>query len=169
MAQPVWQFTPLINTFGGDLSTSIKVTPAATTFPVANDAIFVPFYLHQATLIKRLFCSNGTVVSGNVDVGIYTEDGALIVSSGSVAHAGTSDLQFFDVTDIVLGPGRYYMAIAMDNTTGTIFRANLSVSQQRSLGMAKQASAFPLPASATLAVVTSGFLPLIGAEIRELF
>lgn len=174
MAQPVWNYAPTINTLNGDFAITVGAagggsTPSSAAFPAANDAIFVPVHIKQATLIKRLFCSNGGTASGNVDVGIYTEDGARIVSSGSTAQAGTTVPQFFDITDFILGPGRYYFAVAMDNGTGTLFRANITALRLSAIGMAKMATAFPLPATATLATVTAAFLPLIGAEVRELF
>jgi hypothetical protein len=56
----------------------------------------------------------------------------------------------------------------MDNTTGTLFRSNLSVQRLQGIGMAKTASAFALPSSVTFATVTAAFMPLIGAELTEL-
>jgi len=174
MTAPVWSYRPRINTFGSDLGVAIGAvtggsSPGSAAFPAANDAIFVPFVIQSATPIKRLFSANGTVASGNIDVGIYSEDGARIVSAGSTAQAGTTDLQFFDIADLILGPGRYYMAVALDNGTGTLQRANIIVARLQCLGLAKQASAFPLPATATFATVTAAYLPVVGAEIKELF
>ena len=171
MTNPTWKYLSSFNSLGGDLGVahgamSGGATPASATFPASNDALFIPVYLHQTYLIKRLFSINGAAVSGNIDVGIYSEDGARITSSGTTAQSGTSVPQFFDVTDIVLGPGRYYLAVAMDNTTGTLFRATTTlIARFQSLGMAKQATAFALPASATFATITAAYLPLIGAEV----
>lgn len=174
MSQPVWRYTPKIHSIDGDIAIAFGVatggsTPSSGAFPAANDALFMPLILQQATLVKRLFSMNGATVSGNIDVGIYSEDGARIVSSGSVAQAGTTDLQFFDITDLMLGPGRYYLAVAMDNATGTLIRATAGLVRLQAIGMAKQASAFPLPATATFATVTATYLPIIGGEVRELF
>jgi hypothetical protein len=170
MTNPVWKYFAEINSFGGDLGITHSAlgggaAPASTAFPASNDALFVPFALKQTVLIKRLYALNGASVSGNIDVGIYSDDGAKITSAGSTAQAGTNVPQFFDITDVVIGPGRYYLAVAMDNTTGTLFRTNLSVARCQALGMAKQATAFALPASATFATVTATYLPLIGAEV----
>lgn len=170
MTNPVWKYKALINSFGEDLAVvhgalSGGSAPSSATFPASNDALFVPFTLKQSVLVKRLFAINGGAVSGNIDVGLYSEDGARVVSSGSTAQSGTSAPQFFDVTDLVIGPGRYYFAVAMDNTTGTIFRANTPVARMQAMGCAKQATAFALPSSATFATVTATFIPLIGAEV----
>lgn len=173
MTHPQWKFFVGISSMDGVSGITAGaltggVTPGSATFPASNDALFVPFCLQQHVLIKRLYSVNGTAVSGNIDVGIYSKDGAKIVSSGSTAQSGTSALQFFDVTDFVLAPGCYYFAVALDNTTGTLLRANPSLARVQAIGMAKQASGFALPASATLATVTAAYLPLIGAEITEL-
>lgn len=170
MSRPVWNYRAVLNTFSTDIGVTGGAltggsTPASSAYPAANDALFVPIYLVQNTSIKRLFAINGSAVSGNIDVGIYTADGALIFSSGSTAQSGTNQPQFFDIADWILSPGRYYFAVALDNTTGTLFRANYSLARLKALGMAKMASAFPLPATATLATVTDLYLPLIGAEI----
>ena len=142
-------------------------TPAAAVWPAANDALFIPFALAQSVLLKRLFVINGATASGNVDAGLYADDGTRIVSSGSTAQSGTSAPQFFDITDIIISPGRYYLAVAMDTTGGTLFRSNPSVIREQQIGMAKQASAFPLPATATFATVTALYLPCVGAEVTK--
>ena len=67
-------------TLGLDLATS-------TVYPSADTAIFVPFVAPERLIVAQLFAQNGAAVSGNVDVGIYSEDGALIVSAGSTAQA----------------------------------------------------------------------------------
>lgn len=172
MTQPVWDYLQGLNSLGGDVGIALGAmsggsTPSSAVWPVANDALYVPFTVKQGVMIKRLYVVNGTAVSGNIDAGIYTQGGARIVSAGSTVQAGTSAPQFFDVADFMLGPGRYYFAVALDNITGTVLRANHSVARLKALGMAKQASAFALPASATFATVTDLFLPLMGAEIGE--
>jgi hypothetical protein len=172
MSQPVWKYLGAICSMSQEcvgIETSAYSGgsgPGSAAFPASNDAIFVPLYLSQATLIKRLFSSNGTSVSGNIDVGIYTENGARITSSGSTAQSGTSTLQFFDITDIVLGPGRYYLAVAMDNTTGTLLRWSTSSALTKCMGIVGQASAFPLPSSATFAAVPSSNFPSVFASLR---
>lgn len=170
MTDPVWQYLGGICSLGGDLGITHTALgggagPASAVFPASNDAIFVPVYLKQTMLIQRLFSINGATASGNIDVGIYAEDGAKITSAGSTAQSGTNVPQFFNITDVAIGPGRYYLAVAMDNGTGTLFRVNTTVARCQTLGMAKMATAFALPASATFATCTAGFIPLIGAEV----
>lgn len=137
----------------------------ATNWPAANDAIFEPVTLFRPVLVKRLFSHNGSAVNGNIDMGIYTVDGARIVSIGSTAQAGTSVLQFFDIADTYLSPGRYYLAVAMSSTTGRVARTTPSIIRLQHAGVLKMATALPLPTVATFATVTAAFLPTIGMEL----
>ncbi len=134
----------------------------SNTFPTANLAILIPFQLPESTQVAQLFWHNGAAVSGNVDMGIYTADGRRLVSTGSTAQAGTSTHQAVDITDTILGPGLFYMAIALDNTTGTLFSGALgSAVGAKVLGMAQMASAFPLPTSVTFASIGQDYIPLM--------
>ena len=136
-----------------------------TAWPVANTAMFVPVNISRPALVQRLFSVNGTTVSGNIDMGIYTLDGAKIVSIGSTAQAGTSALQFYNIADTYLSPGQYYMAVALDNNVGKVGRYNITVIRCQQAGVLKATSSFALPASVTFATVTSAFIPSIGMEL----
>lgn len=142
---------------GADLGSAV--------WTAANRAIFVPFRLTRAKPVTKLFAHNGATASGNLDIGIYTIDGTRIVSTGSVAQSGTNVCQVIDITDTLLGDGDYYLALAMDGTTGTVFRAAPQATRLRTAGVLQQASAFPLPATATFAAVASAFLPFFGALV----
>lgn len=139
----------------------------SNTWPVANQAIYVPFFTPAPYTVVKLLTFNGAVASGNIDVGLYAADGTRLVSSGSTAQAGTTVIQEFDVTDTVLAPGWYYLAVAKDDTTGTL-RASTAVTarQARALGCFGQTSAFPLPATATFAAYASAYLPVFGCTSR---
>jgi hypothetical protein len=165
LPDPLVTISPLaVCSLAGQAAGSFTI--GAVAYPGANTAFFVPFRLSRAVLFKLLFAWNGAAVSGNIDVGIYSRDGTRLVSSGSTAQAGTSVIQTFDVTDTLIGPGVFYLAIAMDNGTGQITRFVPGLAVGRLLGMAQMATAFPLPATATLAVFTTNFAPIIGATTR---
>ena len=108
---------------------------------------------------------NGT---GKIDVGIYTVDGGRLVSSGSVIQTDANSLQEFDITDTAIGPGLYYMAVSLDNTTNTLFRYSTNAQNAKGFGLLQQASAHALPASATYAALTESIIPLIGLTTRTL-
>lgn len=138
---------------------------SAAVFPAANDALFVPVVLQRPVLVGRMFSANGNVASGNLDLGIYTLAGRRIVSKGSTAQAGITTLQFLDINETYLGPGWYYMAVAMDNGVGTLRRFNISIIRQQHFGVMKAVSAFPLPLSVTLITPTATYIPHIGMEL----
>ena len=141
---------------------------SSAVWPVANQACFVPFQVYVPSLIQQLMIWNGTAVSGNVDVGVYTQDGTRVVSSGSTAQAGTSQVQAFNVTDTQIPPGSYYMAQVLDNATGTFLRPPMTAVEAAVLGVLAQTSAFPLPSTATFAAAISTGVPQIAAFLRSL-
>lgn len=146
-----------------------SATVASTTFPAANLAIYVPFIVPrgQNFTAYQLIIGNGGAVSGNLDLGIYSEAWALLTSAGSTAQSGTNTVQAVNITDYYLAPGRYYMAIAMDNTTGTTNAINTGTAPGAAmLGVAQEASAFPLPSTATPALFTQTNIPCFGLAGR---
>lgn len=136
---------------------------AGAAWPAANRAIYIPFELDRPMLVTQMYTINGGTVSGNLDVGIYTADGTRLVNKGSTAQTGATAIQAFDITDTYLDRGAYFMALAMDNTTGQIFRLNPGGANDFLVwGGLQQASAFALPATATFAVNTTQYIPFFG-------
>lgn len=147
---------------GTELASRASVAPTSSAFPAANRAILYPFYLSEDITVTQLWAYNGATASGNIDVGIYDSAFARQISSGSTAQSGTNVLQVFDVTDTPLTAGQYYMAVAMDNATGTLFRQAQQAEFMRSIGCFQMASAFALPSTITPAAVTSNYVPHVG-------
>lgn len=132
-------------------------------FPSANRAIYVPFTLAAPYLVQKFWWCNGSAVAGNVDCGVLTGDGTLLASAGSTAQAGTSTLQSVAIgTPLLLLPGSYYMALAASSATATFLAPTPTVRQQQMMGIAQQATALPIPATATFATPASAYLPLFG-------
>lgn len=141
---------------------------ASAVYPSANLAIYVPFNLVTPVLAKQIFWYNGATVSGNVDVGIYDEKKRKIISTGSTLQAGINSLQRIDITDTWLGTGLFFLAISMDNVTGTLFsNTSGNVMWWNILGVYQQATAFPLPDPATFATPTSDYMPMFGFTTRS--
>lgn len=114
----------------------------------------------------------GSVVGGNFDIGIYDRFGNRMVSSGATAKAAASTEQIVDVTDTVIGPGHYYLAMAADGTnnyirtmpTGT---STVPLQKARLYGCLQMATAYTLPDPATFAAyATSALVPQIAAFFR---
>lgn len=138
---------------------------ASATWISANRAVYIAFRLYVPAVVTKIVCINGATASGNMDVGIYTIDGTRIVSKGSTAQSGTNALQTLDITDTQLFPGSYLMAMVMDNATGTVFRKGTNSILMKTMGCYQQATAFPLPATATFATLTGSFIPILGLRI----
>lgn len=136
---------------------------SAQAYPSANLATYVPFSLSRSIVVTQLWVANGTVAAGNIDIGIYSVDGARLTSLGSTAMAGTSVLQGSTITNITIGPGQYYLAFACSSTSAHILSVTSAAYKIRTLGVYQQASALPLPASATFATNTTPVnLPIFG-------
>jgi hypothetical protein len=141
---------------------------ASAAYPTANLAIFVPFTIYNYSVATQLFSYNGATASGNIDMGIYSADGTRLVSKGSTAQAGTSGLQAFDITDTGLAAGTYFLAVALDNTTGTLFSTTTGLlGFGIMMGLKQTASAFALPATVTFATISNDYVPYIGLTTRS--
>ena len=134
-------------------------------YPAANEAYFVPFSIERPIVTRRLFSMNGSGVSGNIDMGIYSRDGSRLISMGSVVHSGTSVPQLFDIGDKYFSPNQYYMAIAMDNNVGALRRMNVPLARSYLAGVLRATGSFPLPEKVIFTNVAISFIPVIGIEL----
>lgn len=147
---------------GREMSANSGSFGVSTAWPTANLAIYIPVEIFNPVTIAKMSVNNGTAVSGNIDVGIYDAGGKRLVSKGSTAQAGTSAIQTFDITDTLLNPGLCYMAVALDNNTGTLAAWTGVIGlDMECCGLMQQASAFALPDPAVFAVFAQTFVPLI--------
>lgn len=152
---------------GQELGGLATVAPASGAWQTANDALYIPFRLSQGRLFTRAALYNGASAADNVDFAIYNDVLARLVTLGSTARAGTNAFQAFDITDVYLTAGRYYVGIALDGTTGSFFAATLSIELIKMCGVGRQATAMPLPdpaVPATNAVHTR--LPIFALSTR---
>jgi len=160
-----FQITPLIISSGELLK---QVTPSPTLqalWPTANLAIFVPFTLSEMVVIKRIIVLIGARTGGNIDVGLYDANGNRLVSSGSTLLGTASRAQFFDIADIQLNAGRYYMAEAESAETPYL-GYTVDIGWPSMLGVREMAAAFPLPATATFTDnVASSFFPVLAVTL----
>lgn len=137
----------------------------STAWPLANQAILVPFRVGRPVTICKLGVATGTTPAGNFDLGIYDEGGNRLVSSGAQAKQASA-LQVIDIADLLIGPGRYYLAMAADGTNN-YFMTNYPLTTPRMMGVQAASSAYPLPASITWGGVLAGTLvPAVCAYLR---
>lgn len=138
--------------------------PASTAWPSANLALYVPFRLRRNASFAavRAMVGNGATASGNLDVGVYDESWNRLASLGSTAQSGTSVPQLAALA-LTLRRGRYYLGLAFDNNVGTVSAiGSITAGVLAALGCAQQASAFPLPATATPVACTQTIIPAFG-------
>lgn len=131
-----------------------------------NDAHYVPIILPCDVTIYSIsfYAANGT---GNYDLGLYDSSLARLASSGSTAMsaAGVKTLSLSDMR--FLGGDLIYGALSLSNTAGTVLRPVYAVSSLEGFGWGHEASALPLPATAT-PVTTTGYvnIPLFAFGVR---
>lgn len=96
---------------------------AAVSGAFADELVsYYPFRLYEPAIAVKMSYLVGATASGNVDLGIYSSQGNLLVSSGLTAQGSINTLQELDITDTLLQPGVYFMAIKCDSASGTAFR-----------------------------------------------
>lgn len=162
---PHWNVGGVFSTAGSLLGIT-NTNPASTAFPSANLAVFVPIRIPQQKTVYKLVVGAGSTAAGNFDVGIYDAGGNKLVSSGATAK-GASVEHVIDITDTVIGPGLYYLALAADGTNNYI-AALTSVSAQfsRLAGVVQADTSYPLPATVTFAAAANAYAPVIAAYTR---
>ena len=158
---------------GAMLGSQLVGTPTSAAWTSNNRAFYMPLYVPQPVVVVKLWVLNGATASGNIDLGLYTRGAggpaSLLTSSGSTAQSGTSVVQEVDITDQVLSPGTYYVALAHSSTVGTVYRTQIgNAAKAQSTGICMQASALPLPATATPVVTTVSDIPIFGVSLRTL-
>lgn len=136
---------------------------ASAAWPAANLAMYVPFRVVTPIIATQMFVLNGGTANGDIDIGIYDSSGTRLISSGATAQSGTNTFQLIDITDTLLGPGQFYLAISLSSGTGTTTRVNTSSAQLlQCYGLAQEASAHPLPVTATFATIGQAYVPIFG-------
>jgi hypothetical protein len=131
---------------------------------VANTAIFVPFSVEEYVTAYKISDVGGNTPAGNADGGIYNLDGTRIVSSGSTAQGSVGVLTILDIADTLLKPGYYLFAVA--SSGGDHFASNGRGATYDQYGIRSMASAFPLPATVTLAPAIN-YLPSVALHFKS--
>lgn len=145
---------PMVSTLGIWGALQLTGPPASATFELANRAAYIPLIVPATCVIRRLWWANGATVSAsyNVDCGVYRDaghkPGAKLISTGSTAQGTASQIQFVDVTDTVLAPGLYWIAMVCSSASATFFRSSALINFDATARF-METSALPLPATAT--------------------
>lgn len=137
--------------------------PSNGAWPSANLAIYVPLRVPRRVVVRKLWFASGTTGTGNVDMALYDAAGVAVVSATNAAKASELTEQVFDVTDTTVGPGLYFIALSSDSSTDTFLRWAPAAPLPAAYGVLTEASAYPLPSTATFALnQTLAFIPCMG-------
>lgn len=93
---------------------------AAGSWPANNQAIYSPVNMPAPFTISRFMACNGANITGNTDVGLYHSSFTRLLSTGTIARANASVVQYFSVTAQRFPAGDYYLGIVLSSTTGTL-------------------------------------------------
>ena len=133
-----------INSLGQARMSQSGATPASAAWPVANTAYYFPFTVADTVTFTRGHLYNGATATGNVDIGIYSESGTRLASTGATAQAGTSAVQTIAFTaSVTLTPGRYYMGLSLSSATGTVFGGGALATRFSTLSKTSSLSSTP--------------------------
>lgn len=152
---------------------SIDPAAASTAWFSANDPCAYPFRLSEPTTVRKLGWVNGTAAGGGVDIGVYSDSFVRLVSTGAQTGSGNSLWQWFDVTDTTLAAGKYFLAMARDNTTANRcgrWGNALVVGLHALLGTQDSATdAYPLPDPLTNMAAATVVTPIyiLGMQCQE--
>lgn len=161
-----WHSIDTINS--GVIPPQQGATTSATWYS-ANGAIYCPVIVRSGVVVKKLWVATGTTGTGNVDVGLFNATGVKLTSSGAIAHGTTNTELVSDVTDVTIAPGIYYLGVSASNSTDTFFGVSVAAPFPTALGYLTEASAHPLPATATFALTqTLAWMPDCGMLLNTL-
>jgi len=141
--------------------------PSSASFEYPNRAAYFPILVPCMSVIRRFWWVNGTTVNASyvIDAGLYADagykPGSRLISTGNTAQGTASQVQFVDVTDTTIGPGRYWLALASSSNVATFFRGTTNGASDGSYRF-QQDDARPLPATATPVASSTGRLYLFG-------
>lgn len=139
-------------------------SPGSTAWPAANRAILIPFRIPRIVTAYQMIVACGATAGGNFDCGIYDMFGNLLVSGGTTARSPSSEV-IVNITDTVLGPGRYYMALSADSTDTFIATAPAQAALVKAVGIRQASAAFVLPSTVTFETAASAYIPTFGVVL----
>lgn len=161
--------TPLsINSLGVELGAMSLASPSSVAWGIDNIAYGIPFVISKPLSVQKLFWYNGAILSGNVDCGIYSDSGNLLVSAGSTLQAGINQLQEAIVSPILLGCGQYYMVLISSSSLATFFAISPGVQGCKALGCFQALTTIPLPLIINEAAYSASFIPIFGLSSENL-
>jgi hypothetical protein len=143
---------------------AVAGAPASNNWPTANLAIYIPLSLPWSYTVNRVFWINGATVGGNCSVAVLDSAGVRLATSGSTVTSGASTIQYVTLgSPLVMSAGRYFLGISFSGTTTVSWlTTGVTADFGRMMGLFQQASAHPIPTTATFASFASIGYPFAG-------
>jgi hypothetical protein len=163
-SNPIHTFSPeatsnnIVTMWGGGVDSALN----RNWLDGANQAFYFPFALPTVIKVTKLWHVNGTTPAGNLDLGIYGSSFRRIISTGAVAQSGADVIQSFDIDDIAIGPGWFWMGISASSAVSQSWGVTPNDRFVRAMGCKAQSSAHPLPALAVPNIGLSATMPIFG-------
>ncbi len=170
-AAPTPELMPpmFVNSFGMESTGRVNrsTAPTSGTWVAINRIIYVPFSLNRTVTAYRLFWLNGaTVGTNNLQAGVYDQNFARMIAGTSTLSAGANICQFDNITDTVIGPGRFYMALWGSGVTMTVLRTSTASSAGGGVYYETAAGGLPATATPVSPATTALFIPVFGLALR---
>ena len=144
-----------------------SIYTTATAWPVSGLGIYIPVMLDVPATFYKMTLLNGATVNGTVGVGIYDESFNRLTSVAAATQTGASVTQTFDIADVTVMPGIYFLMACAATTTGTYMAATTTVLSQRTCGVLEQTGITDTPPNPAVPVTfTRTFAPLIAAHYK---
>jgi hypothetical protein len=135
----------------------------AVAWPAANRAIYHPMFFPMTGRISAIAIVCAVTGSGTFDLGIYDETCTnRLQSLGSTSLVAGINTWTLASPFLVPSGKQFYVAMSASTISATFLRQATVIVPLRAMGVAQQATAHPLPATATPAQVTSTYLPPFG-------
>lgn len=99
---------------------------------VANTTYLVGVNVPVGVVVTNMRTRHSGVSAGNLDMGIYDSAGNRIDHTGVTAVSAINTVQSIALSggNLPLSPGRYYLALWVDNSTDTYYRESTGTTNQ---------------------------------------
>lgn len=142
-------------------------TQNATAWTTSGLGLYIPVMLEVPATIYKMSVVNGGTINGTIGVAIYDESFNRLTSVAGATHTGASVVQTFDIADITVMPGVYYLMACMASTTATVVGAALTTLAGRTCGVLEQTGITDTPPNPGVPVAyTRAFVPNIFAHFK---
>jgi hypothetical protein len=130
-----------------------------------NTSWYWPIFVPEPCIITKLWWQNGSGLSGTIDVGVYTEEGKRIISTGATSQTTPATIQSVDIADTALPAGLLYFALGASAGTAAFILWLAAGGDNFFSHGGKREFTYPLPATVAWHSYNGAPLPKFGALV----